>query len=57
VAIYMVENAAVALAAGAPHLPVPSLHPAEVTHTARALLTEGTLERIWQGRLARAISP
>jgi len=56
VAIYMAENATVALAAGAPHRPVPPLHPEEVTHTARALLTEGTLERIWQGLLARAIS-
>ena len=53
VALYMVENASVALAAGAPHHPVPPLDPAEVAHTARALLTPATLERIWLGRIAR----
>ncbi|MES2713821.1 MAG: class II aldolase/adducin family protein [Pseudomonadota bacterium] len=53
VAIYMVENAAVALSCGAPHRPVPTLSEAETAATARRLLTEETLARVWDGRVAR----
>ena len=51
VAIYMVENAAVALAAGAMARPVPSLSEEEAAETARRLLTPGTVARVWAGRV------
>lgn len=53
IAIYMAENAAVALACGAPHRPVPSLSQGEVVETAKRLLTPATVARVWAGRLAR----
>ncbi|MBI0535550.1 class II aldolase/adducin family protein [Roseomonas sp. KE2513] len=52
VAIYMVENAAVALAAGATARPVPGLSREEVAETARRLLTPNTVARVWAGRIA-----
>jgi len=53
IALYMAENAGVALACGAPHRPVPSLSPGEVTETARRLLTPATVARVWAGRVNR----
>lgn len=52
VAIYMAENAAVALAAGATARPVPSLSRGEAAETARRLLTPNTVARVWAGRVA-----
>ena len=52
VAIYMAENAAVALSAGAPRHPVPTLSRAEAEETARRLLTPATVARVWAGRTA-----
>ncbi|MBP0495675.1 hypothetical protein [Roseomonas indoligenes] len=51
VAIYMAENAAVALSAGAPHHAVPTLPEEEAEETARRLLTPGTVARVWAGRV------
>lgn len=51
IAIYMSENAGVALACGAPHRAVPSLSRAEAEATARRLLTPATVARVWAGRL------
>lgn len=53
IAIYMAENAGVALAAGAPHHPVPSLGREEAEETARRLLTPNTIARVWTGRVAK----
>ena len=53
IAIYMAENAAVALACGAPHRTVPSLSQGEVEETARRLLTPATVARVWAGRVGR----
>ena len=53
IAIYMAENAAVALSCGAPHRAVPSLAEGEVAETARRLLTPATVARVWAGRLNR----
>ena len=53
IALYMADNAAVALAAGAPLRPVPSLSREEAEATAERLLTPGTVARVWAGRLLR----
>jgi HCOMODA/2-hydroxy-3-carboxy-muconic semialdehyde decarboxylase len=53
IAIYMAENAGVALAAGAPHHAVPSLGREESAETARRLLTPNTIARVWTGRVAK----
>jgi ribulose-5-phosphate 4-epimerase/fuculose-1-phosphate aldolase len=53
IAIYMAENAAVALACGAPHRAVPTLSRGEVDETAKRLLTPATVARVWAGRVAR----
>ncbi len=50
IAIYMAENAAVALSCGAPLHPVPSLGREEAEETARRLLTPATVARVWAGR-------
>jgi len=50
IAIYMAENAAVALSCGAPHHPVPSLSREEAAETARRLLNPPTIARVWAGR-------
>jgi HCOMODA/2-hydroxy-3-carboxy-muconic semialdehyde decarboxylase len=57
VAIYMAENAAVALAAGGPWRAVPHLSREETEETARRLLTPATVARVWAGRLNRLPSP
>jgi len=51
IAIYMSENAGVALACGAPHHPVPSLSREEAEATSARLLTPATVARVWAGRL------
>lgn len=53
IAIYMAENAGVALACGGPHRPVPSLSEGEVAETAKRLLTPATVARVWAGRVNR----
>ena len=53
IAIYMAENAGVALACGAPHRDVPTLSRGEVDETAARLLTPATVARVWAGRIAR----
>ena len=53
IAIYMAENAGVALACGAPHRAVPSLSQGEVAETAKRLLTPATVARVWAGRVGR----
>ncbi|MBR0654448.1 class II aldolase/adducin family protein [Plastoroseomonas arctica] len=53
IAIYMAENAAVALSCGAPHRDVPTLSEAKAAETSRRLLNAETLARVWDGRVAR----
>lgn len=53
VALYMADNAAVALAAGAPHHAVPHLSREEAEATAPRLLNPPTVGRVWAGRVAK----
>ncbi|WP_376094769.1 class II aldolase/adducin family protein [Roseomonas sp. CCTCC AB2023176] len=53
IAIYMAENAAVALSCGAPYREVPTLSREETEETARLMLNASGIGRTWQGRMLK----